>query len=65
MTSHLRQPAVLPPLHNTTPEHLLLLTMFGSSATQHRVEAELDRRAALRPRHLRAMPRSAPRLRAA
>lgn len=37
-----------------TPEYLLLLTIFGSSKTQRQVHAELDRRATLRPRSLRA-----------
>lgn len=45
-------------LESEAPEHLLLLTIFGGQIAQRRVEAELDRRAALRPTHLRAAPRS-------
>jgi len=40
------------------PEHLLLLTIFGSEETQELVENELDRRAAHRPESVQATART-------
>ena len=59
MTRHSRQATLRPMLHIVAPEQLLLLTIFGSSATRQRVSTELDRRAALRPKWLRSAARSA------
>lgn len=57
MTRQYRQ-SIQHRLPSTAPEHLLMLTIFGSSKTRQMVDAELDRRAALEPRHLHAMPRA-------
>lgn len=43
-------------IHVIPPECLLLLTIFGSKKTRRQVDSELGRRAALRPRHIYAMP---------
>jgi hypothetical protein len=40
-------------LQSLAPEHLLLLTIFGSRESRRRVRAELDRRAACSHQHFR------------
>jgi hypothetical protein len=45
-------------IQSSAPEHLLLLTIFGGSRTRRQVQAELDRRATLRPDDLNSMPRA-------
>jgi len=60
MKCHSQPSAMRLRLQYVAPEHLLLLTIFGSNATQQCVEAELDRRAALRPKRVSAVPRSVP-----
>ncbi len=37
------------PLRNASPEHLLLLTIFGGGQLRRHVDHELDRRAMNRP----------------
>lgn len=65
MTRQPRPTSLAARLPALAPEHLLMLTIFGSQETQHRVASELDRRAAMRPKYLRAVARSAPQLRPA
>ena len=57
MTRQYRQ-SIQQRLQSSAAEHLLLLTIFGSSSTQRQVQAELDRRAAMRPSSLPAVCRS-------
>jgi hypothetical protein len=45
-------------LQSLAPEHLLLLTIFGSRESRRRVSAELDRRAACPLNHFRAARRA-------
>jgi hypothetical protein len=55
MTRQYRQSIELR-LHALAPEHLLLLTIVGSGKTRRQVGAELDRRAAFRPKHRAVSP---------
>lgn len=65
MTRRFREMIDRRPLQALAPEQLLLLTVFGGEEAQQRVSAELDRRAALRPKHMRASPQLMPQLRPA
>lgn len=51
MTLHKQQSQFRQQLQSLAPEHLLLLTIFGSRDTKRWVTAELDRRATHRPLH--------------
>ncbi len=45
MTRRHKLTRVNSPLHNASPEHLLLLTIFGGEQLRRYVDNELDRRA--------------------
>ena len=49
MTRRHKLTRVNSPLHNASPEHLLLLTIFGGEQLRQYVDSELDRRALTRP----------------